>query len=180
MRGIVFTELLDMVEDKFGYTMVDTVIENADLPSGGVYTSVGSYPFSEMISLLTELSRQTGLGTDQLQLIYGEHLFQVFAVNYPIFFEKRPDALSFIASIENKIHPEVHKLYPDAELPRFVIEHHDASRLVMIYHSERRMSKFAEGLIIGCLSYFKESAQVISEQLTENGSKVRFTIIRNA
>ena len=45
MKGMVFTELLDMVEDKFGIDMVDSIIEDADLPvSKGVYTAVGTYP----------------------------------------------------------------------------------------------------------------------------------------
>ena len=39
MKGIVFKEFSDMVEATFGEEMLDTVIENSDLPSGGVYTS---------------------------------------------------------------------------------------------------------------------------------------------
>ena len=40
MKGIVFTELIELVEKKFGLEMVDTIIGESDLPSGGVYTSV--------------------------------------------------------------------------------------------------------------------------------------------
>ena len=43
MKGIVFTEFLEMVEEKYGLEMVDDIIENANLQSHGAYTSVGTY-----------------------------------------------------------------------------------------------------------------------------------------
>lgn len=180
MRGIVFTELMDMVEQKFGYSMVDSIIENAKLETGGSYTSVGNYPYSELVCILVELSKQSGLSVDELQVIYGEHLFTVFSTNYPVFFDQDQSALQFLASVESKIHPEVHKLYPDAELPSFDVEHLDSKSLTMVYSSERKMGMFAEGLIKGCLTYFNESADILKDQLTEDGSKVRFTITRRA
>ena len=50
MKGIVFTEFLEMVETKFGLETVDNIIENSDLKSEGIYTSVGTYDFNEMVT----------------------------------------------------------------------------------------------------------------------------------
>jgi hypothetical protein len=58
MKGIVFTEFLDLVEAKFGLETVDEIIEKSDLKSKGVYTSIGTYDFSEMLSLITNLSEK--------------------------------------------------------------------------------------------------------------------------
>lgn len=55
MKGIVFTEFLEMVADKFSADTVDTIIEEADPPSGGAYTAVGTYDFAEMASLVTKV-----------------------------------------------------------------------------------------------------------------------------
>ena len=33
MKGIIFTEFLELVEEKFGLTMVDKIIEQSDLES---------------------------------------------------------------------------------------------------------------------------------------------------
>lgn len=60
MKGIVFTEFLELVEDKFGLEMVDKIISSSELESGGIYTSVGTYSFSEMLQLLQHLSDNTG------------------------------------------------------------------------------------------------------------------------
>ena len=78
MKGIVFTEFLELVENKFGLEMVDTIILNSNLKSNGVYTSVGTYSFSEMLQLLTHLSEKTGISIDDLLLIYGEHFFDLY------------------------------------------------------------------------------------------------------
>jgi len=51
MKGVVFTEFLDMVEAKFSADMVDDIIDDAKLASGGAYTAVGTYPHSEMVAL---------------------------------------------------------------------------------------------------------------------------------
>ena len=75
MKGIVFTEFLELVEDKFGMEMVDEIIEASDLESEGVYTTIGTYNFSEMLQLLKQLSSRTNIAIDDLLLVYGEHFF---------------------------------------------------------------------------------------------------------
>ncbi len=35
MKGVIFTEFIEMVEAKFSAEMVDTIIEGANLNSGG-------------------------------------------------------------------------------------------------------------------------------------------------
>jgi len=46
MKGIVFTEFLELVENKFGLEMLDAIIEASNLESEGVYTRIGTYNFS--------------------------------------------------------------------------------------------------------------------------------------
>jgi len=46
MKGIIFTEFLEMVEDRFSPEIADRIIEAADLPSGGAYTAIGTYDAS--------------------------------------------------------------------------------------------------------------------------------------
>ena len=99
MKGIVFTEFLELVENKFGLEMVDTIIINSDLKSDGVYTSVGTYSFSEMLQLLTHLSEHTGISKDDLLLIYAEHFFEVIKKSYPELLDAYSDPMEMISSI---------------------------------------------------------------------------------
>ncbi|MEQ6120259.1 heme NO-binding domain-containing protein [Reichenbachiella sp. MALMAid0571] len=176
MKGIVFTEYLDFVEDNFGYDLVDRLITSCDLPSGGSYTSIGSYEFSELVQLLTKTSELTGKDSDYILQKFGWHLFGVFTKAYPQFFTAAKSSFDILSTLDDKIHPEVLKLYPDAELPRFEIEKMEENVLVMIYRSSRKMSDFAEGLIEASMSHFNEKGTVRTKQLDQNGEVVRFTI----
>lgn len=176
MKGIVFTEFIELVEDKFGIEMVDKIISSAELPSGGAYTAVGTYSHSEMVSLLTELSSETSISIQDLLLTYGAHFFSVLSTSYPAFFKGQDDCFSFLESIDNYIHPEVLKLYPDAELPHFSAERVGDKELSLVYASDRALSSFAEGLIQGTVKYFNVDATVEKQLLEEDGTKVRFVI----
>lgn len=179
MKGVIFTEFLDLVEEKFGLEMVDTIIENSDLDSGGIYTSVGTYNFSEMLSLLTNLSGETNISIDDLLEVYAEHFFGIIEVSYPGFLAQYQEPLEMLASIENHIHVEVRKIYPDAELPTFTIEDRTETTLVMIYKSSRAMYSFGKGLMNKTFEHFNSSATILMEKLKEDGTEVKFSITKN-
>lgn len=176
MRGIIFTEYLDFLEAKYSYETVDKILSIEGLSDAGAYTSVGKYPFHEMVALLVETSRLTQDSVSHLMTDFGGHVMKIFYKNYPVFFENSKDSITFLSSIEEVIHPQVLKLYPDAELPKFDIVSKDDRRLEMIYHSSRKMGDFALGLIRGCLDHFGETASVNMENISEDGTRVRFTI----
>ncbi len=178
MRGIVFTELIDLIEDKYGYEVVDMVLQQVKPESGGSYTSVGAYPFRELLALVVKLSEELEVSVETLLEIYGHHLFSVFAKKYAAIFVPDIDALTFLASVEDHIHPQVLKLYPDAELPSFDIVKKNDDQLIMVYRSNRKMGIFARGLIKGCLEYFGENGEIHMENLNEDGTEVRFTVTR--
>ncbi len=176
MKGLVFTEFLQMVEDKFDYNMVDKVILDSDLDSGGAYTSVGTYPHSEMVKLIVSLSKATGSSVPDLLHSFGRYLFGTFEKGYPSFFAKSNNAFDFLDSIENYIHVEVLKLYPDAQLPTFTTSIKDDKQIHLVYESERKMAMFALGLLEKALEFYKEDATIEMTNLEEDGSKVLFVI----
>ena len=181
MRGIVFTEFLDLVEDKFSAEMVDTIIESSDLPSNGTYTSLGTYDHEEMIQLVSNLSKETDIPIPALIHTFGEHLFTQFNTGFPVFFEGITHAFDFLKNLEDYIHVEVRKLYPDAELPRFEYQTPSDDQLVMIYTSSRPFGDLAEGLISGCIKHFGKPIDLKRENLEANGiTKIRFTLTEQA
>jgi hypothetical protein len=183
MKGMVFTEFLEMVEDKFGFDVTDDIIEasKGELSTQGAYTAVGTYPHSEMIALVTNLSAATQIPVPKLVHVFGEHLLNQFAKHYSGFFESANNTFDFLKSIDNHIHVEVLKLYPEAELPRFSCFHpnDDAHRLTMIYTSERAMSDLASGLIEGSIKYYNEKITYEKELVEDNGKRVRFELIHH-
>ncbi|HLO46640.1 MAG TPA: heme NO-binding domain-containing protein [Leadbetterella sp.] len=176
MKGIVFTEFLEMVEVKFGYAMVDKIITDANLPSNGSYTSIGTYPHQEMVSLVTQLHQKTQIDVETLLKTFGSHLFDVFKKSYSFFFDNHSTSFDFLESIENHIHVEVKKLYPEAELPKFETKRVSDKSMIMTYYSDRKMAALAEGLIASTLAHFNEAGTIETKKLDSERKIVTFLI----
>ncbi len=166
MKGMVFTEFLEMVEAKFSADMVDDIIDDANPASGGAYTSVGTYSHEELVDMVVALSNRTQIPVPVLVRTFGEHVFGVFARSFQQFFEGVPDALTFLSGIEDIIHAQVIKLYPDAQLPKFDCVR-DGNQLTMIYHSDRHLADLAEGLIMGCGQHFGDNLTIQRDEVNE-------------
>jgi hypothetical protein len=179
MKGVVFTEFLEMVEDLFSPEMSDRIIEASDLQSGGVYTAVGTYDHNELLQLVTQLSTVTGIAVPHLLHTFGKHLFGRFVVGYPQFFEGVKSTFAFLEHIEDYIHVEVRKLYPNADLPSFEYATSEPRRLTMIYRSTRPFADLAEGLISGCIEHFGEQIAIQREDLSDGqGTCARFSLTK--
>lgn len=176
MKGLVFCEFLEMVEKQFGYETVDQIIENTNLPSNGIYTSVGTYSHEEMFALVGQLSAKTKLPVSKLFYAYGVYVFGVFGNAYKELIKGHNNAFDFLCRVEDTIHVQVLKLYPEAELPKIEVRSRSNDCLELVYTSQRKMSDFAEGLIQGCLNYFNEKASISTQLLVEDRSEVLFTI----
>jgi len=178
MKGIVFTEFLEMVEEKYGLSMVDNIIQSSNLSTKGAYTSVGTYAFSEMLELIQNLSLKTEITTDDLLLLYGKYFFSLLEKNYPYFFSMYNDPITMLASVENHIHVEVLKIYPDAELPNFEVVERKERALVMVYKSSRAMHHFGLGLMHKTFEHFNTKATIALEKIRQDGTEVKFIITR--
>ncbi|MBE5315545.1 MAG: heme NO-binding domain-containing protein [Xanthomonadales bacterium] len=170
MLGMVFTELMEMVEGRFSPELADRVLLRAELPHGGAYTAVGYYPHEEIVRLVGLLSEETGLPPETLIKAFGEHLLGRFEQAYPEMFTGKRTLYDFLASIETHIHVEVLKLYPEARLPRFEVLERGPSHLRLAYRSPRRMSVLAEGLILGAAERYKEPQRLQMREAPELGA----------
>jgi len=169
MLGLVFSEFMDMVEDEFPDHVFDTLLEIAEqqCESAGEYTAVGNYDHVEMLTLVKTLSDITDVSAPDLVQAYGRHLFGRFHAKYPEFFVGVTCAFDFLKGIEDRIHVEVRKLYPHAELPNFHYEEPSDVELILNYSSIRPFAKLALGLIQGCVKYYDENVLIDFQDLSD-------------
>lgn len=165
MKGIVFTEFMAMVEEQYGDDFLDDVLDSCDLATKGAYTAVGTYDHREFLQILTAASRSAEIPLRELVLRYGLYLFGRFFEMMPHFFEGKETAFSFLSSVDNYIHVEVKKLYPDAQLPHFHIQQSSPDQLTMTYSSSCPFADFAEGLIMGCIAHYAEDIRIETEDV---------------
>jgi len=171
MKGIVFTEFLELVENEFGLEVVQQIIDECELETEGAFTSVGTYNHKDMFIMVGKLSEIKGIPVPALLSVFGEYFFTTLKTKYPLFLDK-PNLFSFLNSIDQYIHPEVIKLYPDAELPQFEAEIRSDNEMMLNYMSSRKLSDLAIGLIKGAAKHFKEDVDVVKVVKDAEGAKV--------
>ena len=176
MRGVIFTEMIEFVEEALGFEVADKMIEKAMLENHGAFSQGGNYPFDHMLKLLTALSEITGKTPNELLFIFGKHLFTTLVKLYGKNIKETGNSLDFIDSVEEYVHVEVKKLYPDADLPKFETVSKDEQQLQLVYKSNKKLEAFAHGLIEACGEYFNEPLDVKYETIHDEPHEVKFTI----
>ncbi|QPM92259.1 heme NO-binding domain-containing protein [Pseudooceanicola algae] len=176
MKGVIFVELIKMAEGAFGEDTVDMVIEKADLDNDGAFTAVGNYPCSELVKIVMAFSDHSGLSPEVLQRKFGHWMLGFFVDNYPEFFADKDSAFALLESVDQEIHVEVKKLYPDADLPRFDTNRPGPGRLEMVYSSANRLDAFCHGLIEACMERFEEEGDVVRAPHPTEQNAIAFDI----
>jgi hypothetical protein len=158
MKGIVFSLLEDAVTRAHGEDVWDELLERAGLD--GVYTSLGSYPDSDLFALVAAVAAETGDDTQSVIRWFGREAMPMLAEAYPGFFRPHTDVGTFLKTLNDIIHPEVRKLYPGADVPTFGFSYASDGTITMRYGSGRRMCAFAEGLIEGAAAHYGQTVHL--------------------
>lgn len=159
MRGFIFTELYELIEDKFGFEALDSIILASKVPNDGAYTATGNYPFDELLALVVALHKHSGLPIETLLEVFGEQLFPRLISNHPEI-SINYSLLDFLENVELHIHHEVQKLYPDAELPKFDIVSKNDTNFTFYYNSKKQLQHLAKGLILGASKHFNTPVDI--------------------
>ena len=178
---MIFTEFLGMVEEVFSPQMVEDIIQASQLENEGAYTDVGTYDYQELIRLITNLSIATNIPVSELEVTYGKYLFKKLLNRYSEFVSHTQSVFDFLQHVDQQIHVEVLKLYPEAELPRFECAFKSPNCMTMEYRSNHPFSNLAEGLILGCAKHFNEFIKIESQKLPPKDGKshvVLFTLTK--
>ena len=165
MLGIVFTSLIDMLEEKVSPEFADDVIMEAELENDGAYTAVGYYPFEQMQRLLGVLVEKTGKSENELLYDFGFYLFGKLAKAHGDVLANTDDMLDMLAHLDDDIHVQVKKLYPDADLPRFKVLSRTDNAMRLQYYSERELYAMAEGLMDAAAEHYQCKLERETHQL---------------
>ncbi|WP_444994854.1 heme NO-binding domain-containing protein [Aliikangiella sp. IMCC44359] len=169
MQGIVFTALSDCIIENFGLATWNETLEKVAPESEGIYTSSANYADEELFALVGELSNKTGLPAADLVKTLGIYIFPYLIQHMPDAHQPGMTLKSFLLSVDQVIHKEVKRLYPNSYLPTIEYSDPSSNLLIMKYHSKRKLCHLAEGLIEGAAQHFKESINIAHTQCMHNG-----------
>ena len=177
MKGIVFTEFLEMIEQEVGITDSQELLESLDLTDSGAYTSVGDYPFAELVTIISTLSERVQRPVPELLFSFGLYFAKSISNTYRVFFEESDTLFDFLASVHNYIHVEVKKLYTNAMPPTLLVKERSDTHMVLHYTSHRALGDFAEGLITGVSEVYNTPVNISRQNLNDSGTEVLFEIM---
>lgn len=176
MLGIIFTNLVEMIETTVSYEMADEILQEANLSSDGIYTSVGHYPLEDVVEIVTLLSKKTDIPPDDLIFAFGKYLFAKLMEGHKHIVSADVTLFELLAQLDSKIHVEVLKLYPNATLPTFSILNEGPGMIQMLYQSPRQLETLASGLIQGGAEYFNTKVDVDMVIVQTDPYKVKITV----
>lgn len=164
MKGVIFNVVAEVVIDLLGEDAWDDLLDQAE--AGGSYTSLGTYDDGELVAIAVAASKTLGITIDEVLLTIGEKGFDKLAGRHSHLLDKHESAHSFVLELNDIIHPEVLKLYPEANVPDFQTVEKSEDRLVFEYRSVRNMPALAVGLLRGACAHFGDVVEIAA---TESG-----------
>ena len=168
MKGIIFNVLEEAVTTEFGADTWDKLLEAAKVD--GAYASVGAYPDEQLYALVGAASAALKLPADDVLRWFGVRALPLLAERYPGFFGRHRTTRGFIITLDSIVHPEVNKLYPGSETPKFEFDTTSPDVLVMFYHSKRKLCALVEGLSRGAADVYGETVEIRHTECMHRGA----------
>lgn len=167
MKGVIFNIIEQAIVAEHGDEVWDALLDDAGVD--GSYTALGDYPDDELFRLVAAGSAALGVAERELIRHLGRTSLLALSKRYPQFFTPHGEALSFVLTINDVIHPEVRKLHRAATPPWFDFEMTAQGGLRVGYHSARRLCDLAEGMLIGAADYYDESVTIRHDSCRRDG-----------
>ena len=177
MKGILFNVVEDVVTEAMSADAWDDVIDEAHVD--GSYTSLASYPDTDLTAIVTAIASATGLSVGDTLKLAGRLGFKHLARRTPHVLDGIGGWQQLVGSLDDIIHPEVRKIYPDAEVPGFATTDIDGG-LRVVYTSRRQLCSLAEGLIVGGGEWYGHHLTVTHERCVHNGDPGCTMVVREA
>jgi len=175
MKGVVFNVVEEVVVDMYDADTWEDILEAVELD--GAYASLGSYPDEHLMAIVGEAARMLELDVPTVLKTVGRAAFAGLSDRHSQFEIGTMSFGDFVQHVENYIHPEVRKLYPDATVPHFDFESLDDGNLRMTYSSPRNLSDLAEGLLRGAADAFGETLEVLRPDIDAGENSTVFDLV---
>jgi len=176
MLGMIFTNLVEMIETEVSLEIADAILSEAELSTAGAYTAVGDYPFSDILTIVTSLSKKTNTPVNELIFSFGEYLFGKLIAAHKNMISVHASLIDVLAQLDSNIHVEVKKLYPNATLPSFTVLEKTVDSISLVYQSPRQLDTLAVGLISGGAKHFGIEVDMIRTAISTDPYKVKIDV----
>jgi predicted hydrocarbon binding protein len=171
MKGIVFVKFNEFIEELWGEEFWDEILDEAALPSEGIYTTVGTYDDQELFTLIGLVVDKKNISAKDAQFAFGKWVFKELYKMAPAGAHDFKDVFEFLHAVQNFIHVEVKKLNPDALLPEFEFLSETPNQLSFHYQSPRKLCFFCEGIVYGLAEHTGQEIKISQSECEHEGGQ---------
>jgi len=151
VKGVLFNVVEEVVVEHLSLATWDHIVVAARVD--GAYTSLGTYDDNELERIVAAAARLLNRSPDDVLRFVGTHAFARLAERVPELMATMDGWRTVLSDLDQVIHVEVKKLYPDAMVPTFEAVL-DGDDMILGYRSARRMCALADGLAVGAGRWF--------------------------
>lgn len=169
MYGMIFSELRKYAEARLGANGWETLLEKAGLKKH-LYMTVGEYPDSEVVALVSAASTVTGLPVPAILEDFGAFIAPSLMVMYGHLMKPTWKALDVIENTEGTVHTVVRLQHEGAKPPKLKTTRLSPQEVLLVYDSPRQMCALAKGIGKGLAQHFKEVLIISETQCMHKGA----------
>ena len=179
MKGIFFTEFLEMTEKDFGVEVSDKIISDLGVGNNGVYESELGYPCEQFVELCRLLGQEIGNSASDVAKNFGEYLFSRLVILFRPSFAGNSNIFEFLEQVDDFIHIKMQDSFPALQIPHFRAIKINESTFQITYQTEKILVDLAIGLLMGCQRFFNEELTLNAEYISERSKLVCFTLSKS-
>lgn len=168
MKGLFFTEFLEMVEKEYGWQVVEKIISELGIANRGVYNPQANYPYRDFENLLHLLSLKVGLSVSALTKNFGKHLFYRLVILYRSEFARK-NIFDFLEQIDELVHVKMQDRFPHEKIKGLQVKRLNESCFQISFQSKKDMVDLAIGFFAGCQQFFNENLTLDTEYTSDSG-----------
>jgi len=170
MKGIINKGVQDFVTEKFGSESWDRIKSLAGC-SEPFFAASHDYPDETTLALVEASSKLSGLSPEEVMVEYGRYVVpNTLKRHYATYLKLAGSSPREFLLNMDRVHSEVTKSIADAKPPRFEYEELPDGRLLMHYHSSRRLCSVLRGLILGVGDLFGQILEVKETSCMQRGA----------
>jgi Haem-NO-binding len=171
MYGVIFDFLRSYVIERHGgRTTWDALLSEAGI-GYKVYFPVAQYPDEEIVNLATTASRMLNTPLPAVLEDFGSFVGPSLVTYYEMFVRPEWRTYEVLENASYKIHDAIHRHNPKRNPPELRAVRQGDNRMLVTYHSERRLCFVAKGIIRGLSQKFGEDIEIRETQCMHYGAE---------
>lgn len=175
MLGVVFTTLLDLLDERYGVAVTEEVLDRCAFTHGGAYTSMGDYPAEDLVCLVEALHDLHDVPPPETYRELGARLVARSLNTHPAAFQEGGTLTGFLEQLEERLLIELRMLREEAPTPKLQVNRTENGGLELVFAASIWAEHLVPGAVAACAAHYGESVRLEATRSVA-ASEVRLVI----